>query len=219
MEESGLVEGMVLKGRFVIQCEIARTDAFTIYRAKDLEWYQGPIVVVVTPEAPVEQTMKEKRWLHHARLSDFGSKSTRLLAACKGRNLLCGCGRGFEHGVWYYAWEIRPAWIEDPYPFRRPHSFSKPTRRALLERANGLCGVCGGTESLQLDHIVPLALDGSSEFENGIVLCKTCHAAKTRVQMQVLPEGELEMHVSGDPPYSLTLHRRETHTFETVRDA
>lgn len=40
----------------------------------------------------------------------------------------------------------------------------------LLEKFP-LCLVCGTTESLTVDHVVPLALGGKHEFENLQVLC------------------------------------------------
>jgi hypothetical protein len=50
-------------------------------------------------------------------------------------------------------------------------------RAELLEQAGHTCSACGATlTSLQIAHVVPLALGGSDDLTNLTVLCQACHA-------------------------------------------
>lgn len=69
---------------------------------------------------------------------------------------------------------------------RAPHTFSKQTRRELLDAAGHRCEGCGATESLEFDHVVPVKAGGDGTFENGMVLCKSCHRAKTKSDGRIL---------------------------------
>ena len=40
-----------------------------------------------------------------------------------------------------------------------------------------VCFNCGGTESIELHHIVPLRLGGTNNLSNIVVLCHRCHMA------------------------------------------
>jgi 5-methylcytosine-specific restriction endonuclease McrA len=59
--------------------------------------------------------------------------------------------------------------------------FSKSTKLARFEHAQGCCETCGqkiiGTP--EYDHAVPCAVGGSNEFKNCRVMCKRCHRVKT----------------------------------------
>lgn len=43
---------------------------------------------------------------------------------------------------------------------------------------DGACAYCGSTESLTLDHVVPLARGGSHAIENLVAACRTCNSRK-----------------------------------------
>ena len=51
-------------------------------------------------------------------------------------------------------------------------------RNAALRRDEYKCVVCGGTKSLQVDHIVAVADGGSDEVDNLQTLCRKCHDSK-----------------------------------------
>ena len=51
-------------------------------------------------------------------------------------------------------------------------------RNAALRRDEYKCVVCGGTKSLQVDHIVAVADGGSDEVDNLQTLCRECHDSK-----------------------------------------
>lgn len=56
---------------------------------------------------------------------------------------------------------------------RGPHG---KVKRRLLKDA--VCAQCGTTESLTIDHIVPLSKGGTHRIENLQVLCYPCNQAK-----------------------------------------
>lgn len=57
---------------------------------------------------------------------------------------------------------------------------SRGIRRLLFEFQRGVCVYCESplTPAAHLDHIMPLALGGSSDDENLQLLCPTCNVAK-----------------------------------------
>lgn len=48
----------------------------------------------------------------------------------------------------------------------------------VFERDNYRCRICGTTERLSVDHVVPLHLGGTNEFENLQTLCLSCNCRK-----------------------------------------
>lgn len=60
--------------------------------------------------------------------------------------------------------------------------FSAKVKVAAFERANGRCECCTARLSVgnvEYDHHIPCALGGEATETNCVVLCKTCHRAKT----------------------------------------
>lgn len=55
---------------------------------------------------------------------------------------------------------------------------SREMQRAVFERDGGACVACGGTFSIQYDHIIPVAMGGATTIENLQVLCSYCNQAK-----------------------------------------
>lgn len=71
---------------------------------------------------------------------------------------------------------------------RRRSDFQKERDRlmlAIIERDGYLCDECGGTESLTIDHIMPLSKGGSDELDNLRLLCQSCNSTKG----DRMPEG------------------------------
>lgn len=63
------------------------------------------------------------------------------------------------------------------------------TRRERLLRSSPLCVVCHAagrvTLGVEVDHVVPLSRGGSDDETNLQVLCRGCHASKTKAEAQV----------------------------------
>lgn len=58
-------------------------------------------------------------------------------------------------------------------------------REAVLDRDGNRCQVCGSTNGLQVDHILPLSKCGSNRFRNLWTLCVGCHSRKTGRDLRV----------------------------------
>jgi len=57
--------------------------------------------------------------------------------------------------------------------------YIKPEIRTLiLERDGAACVTCSSTESLEIDHVIPVSKGGSSEADNLQVLCRSCNRRK-----------------------------------------
>ena len=56
---------------------------------------------------------------------------------------------------------------------------SSSRRREILERDDEQCVLCGETDDLEVDHVVPTYMDGSDDPENLQTLCSGCHDEKT----------------------------------------
>lgn len=60
--------------------------------------------------------------------------------------------------------------------------FSKSTKAQAFLRSNGHCECCGAKLSsgnIEYDHSIACGLGGDNSLDNCVVLCKTCHKAKT----------------------------------------
>ncbi|WP_434744386.1 HNH endonuclease [Streptomyces sp. A-14] len=66
---------------------------------------------------------------------------------------------------------------EEPRVNKRGHT-SDDVKQLVWRRDQGRCRVCGSTSELQFDHIIPVAMGGSSEPENLQLLCGPCNRRK-----------------------------------------
>ena len=62
-------------------------------------------------------------------------------------------------------------------PASREHLSASKRKRVLL-RDKGRCVKCGSKKNLEIDHVVPLARDGSNRLENLQLLCRDCNRMK-----------------------------------------
>ncbi len=87
-----------------------------------------------------------------------------------------------------YEQRIRSVSAEHPMPaVVRLRRFSRHDRRVKFSRANvyrrddyacQYCGVRPGAEALTLDHVVPRARGGRTEWTNIVACCAACNARK-----------------------------------------
>lgn len=82
---------------------------------------------------------------------------------------------------------------------RREHEFTNKQRRELLRHAGGQCQMCGATENLQADHVVPIWNGGTNALDNGQILCRPCHNQKTRADVLAYWQA------CSSPPADLTI--------------
>lgn len=52
------------------------------------------------------------------------------------------------------------------------------SKRNIMVRDNFVCQYCGSTSDLTIDHVVPSAKGGKTEFENCVTACKPCNSKK-----------------------------------------
>ena len=66
------------------------------------------------------------------------------------------------------------------------------SKRAVYEKDNFQCSVCGETdlEKLSIDHINPVSLGGTNDINNLQVLCKECNSLKGAA---ILSNDEIKM--------------------------
>lgn len=81
-----------------------------------------------------------------------------------------------EHRKAYERNRVRPNAAQRGYD-----STWRQARQAAIQ-AQPFCSVCGSTERLEVDHVVPLSRGGTHDPGNLRVLCGTCHRRKTARQ-------------------------------------
>lgn len=76
-------------------------------------------------------------------------------------------------------------------------------REAIMQRDSYACVYCGATESLEIDHIVPLESGGATTRNNLVVACGPCNNSKSDlglaeffVKLHRVVERVLEKHLT-----------------------
>lgn len=65
--------------------------------------------------------------------------------------------------------------------------FSRKTRRAIIDRANGHCELCRAVLKPgegEVDHVLPDQMGGEPTAANGRLLCRPCHREKTATDIK-----------------------------------
>lgn len=72
------------------------------------------------------------------------------------------------------------------YSDRRIYEFCAQEREKIFQRDANKCKMpgCYNTEQLEVHHILPIKYGGTNELNNGITLCRSCHAHITRRELE-----------------------------------
>ena len=62
------------------------------------------------------------------------------------------------------------AWVRGAFP--------AAMREEILSANGNICALCGSTDELTIDHIIPVAAEGPESEENYQVLCRPCNSSK-----------------------------------------
>ena len=84
---------------------------------------------------------------------------------------------------------------------KHTYDVSKATRDEVFQRDGMACLRCGATDSLSLDHIVPLGSGGDNATSNLQTLCKSCNSSKgntTKDYRQFNVESTLDQHQNNE---------------------
>jgi len=63
--------------------------------------------------------------------------------------------------------------------FSQSRNISETTKKVVFTRDGGICQCCGGSQSLEYDHITPYSCGGSSVVSNIQLLCQKCNRSKS----------------------------------------
>ena len=55
----------------------------------------------------------------------------------------------------------------------------------------GICYRCGATKNLEIHHMIPLAIGGTNDKGNVIILCKNCHRIATDYFMKIYKRSDV----------------------------
>jgi hypothetical protein len=73
--------------------------------------------------------------------------------------------------------------FESPWPRRH---IKDAVKTAVFSRDSGRCRMCGSTEILEYDHVIPVSKGGTSDPENIQLLCRSCNRTKRTRTMKEL---------------------------------
>ena len=108
----------------------------------------------------------------------------------KEHNMLIGkqgkpiCAKRIEQIIKAY---VPDAW---DYGIKNPQrAYKRRLHHDMLRTYNkDHCAMCGATDNLELDHIIPLAIGGTTDERNVMCLCRECHKAKSAYERETFPE-------------------------------
>ncbi len=63
--------------------------------------------------------------------------------------------------------------------FSQSRYISVTTKKIVYSRDGGICQCCGGSQSLEYDHVIPFSCGGTSESSNIQLLCLKCNRSKS----------------------------------------
>ncbi len=75
--------------------------------------------------------------------------------------------------------EVQVEYIKKRSKEKRNRKIQAATRKAVFNRDEHSCVLCGKKSDLSIDHIFPFSKGGGHELENLRVLCKSCNQYKS----------------------------------------
>jgi 5-methylcytosine-specific restriction enzyme A len=88
-------------------------------------------------------------------------------------------------------------------PKKTPRISIPPAIRSyVLDRDNHTCQICGSTENLVIDHIIPLAKGGTNDISNFQTLCLSCNSRKGS---RITPETQRHFSSNTNDPATLPI--------------
>lgn len=66
-------------------------------------------------------------------------------------------------------------------------SLSKKARQAVYEKCGGHCAYCGtdiALPQMQVDHVIPIGLNGGNNMENYLPACRSCNYIKSTLSLE-----------------------------------
>ena len=180
--------GQMGSERFVLKSLVAESSAGEVHRAYDTEREHDVFLAILSRIRFLDGPIL----LNYPINQEFESILAAILPATIGSSRQTRIRRAdivhvsagtCERGV-YIAFRMRRL---RGFGRRRVGGFGRPTKRIVLERAAGQCEACGMVvgAKLELDHVRPLSMGGSSGADNAQALCTFCHAAKTSIERRI----------------------------------
>ena len=65
-------------------------------------------------------------------------------------------------------------------------------KKKVFERDGKVCAICGRSEKLCIDHILPVSRGGFTKLDNLQVLCEKCNLQKSNMTMNEFNEWRME---------------------------
>lgn len=80
-------------------------------------------------------------------------------------------------------------YFPDIYDYAIPKYHNRNAHFEFVKECNIMqCAICGSKDNIEVHHMIPLFLGGTTDKENCIGLCKKCHRAVTNYQFRIFPE-------------------------------
>lgn len=84
--------------------------------------------------------------------------------------------------------QISKIHFPDIYEYTPKTAHMRQAHREFTKEIRQQCAICGSTENIEMHHMIPLFLGGTTDRENCIGLCRQCHQAVTIYHKMLFPE-------------------------------
>ena len=92
-----------------------------------------------------------------------------------------------------HKWRRKRSKVSD---LRRPRSYIHSLLLILIQRSEGLCGICGGRlhsdDFVEIDHIVPVSRGGDYDIDNLQIAHRGCNSSKSNLTQQEYIQNTIE---------------------------